>query len=102
MSEKEKHEELGHRRTRADNRYFIGLFEWGSTPRETEIAAEEYMYFRGEQDLTEAHDHKDDRWLKFKQSTLAEEGKKSEGKLGYTGNKFIDPVEPAEDTGEKG
>ncbi|MGI6574416.1 MAG: hypothetical protein ACOX3A_00830 [bacterium] len=59
-------EEILHRRSRADNRFFMGLFEWGSTPRETEIAAEEYMFFRGEQDLTEAHDHKDDRWRQFK------------------------------------
>ncbi len=101
MTKKEKHEEIGHRRTRADNRYFINLYGWGSTPREMEIAAEEYMFFRGELDLTEAHDHKDDRWRKFKQRILAEEGKESEGKFGYAGDKYINPVEPAEDYREK-
>lgn len=101
MPNNENHEEIGHRRTRADNRYFMGLFEWGSTPRETEIAAEEYMFFRGELDLTEAHDHKDDRWRQFKQRNLEKEGKESEGKGGYTGDKFIDYVEPAEDYVER-
>ncbi|HHW92625.1 MAG TPA: hypothetical protein GX735_08030 [Firmicutes bacterium] len=97
MPNKENHEEIGHRRTRTDNQYFMGLFEWGSTPRETEIAAEEYLFFRGELDLTEAHDHKDDRWRKFKQRNLAKEGKESEGKVDYTGDEFFDSVEPAED-----
>ncbi|NLJ33609.1 MAG: hypothetical protein GX349_03330 [Firmicutes bacterium] len=67
MPKDEKHEEISQRKTQADNEYFIGLFNWGATPRETEIAAEEYVYFKGAMDLTEAHDHKDDRWERFKQ-----------------------------------
>lgn len=66
MKEKEKHEEIGHRTKRAGNSYFWGLFEWGSTPREDEIACEEYMFLRGELDLTETKAHKDDRWEQFK------------------------------------
>lgn len=76
MTQKEKHRELTHRKTQADNEYFIGLFNWGATPRETEIAAEEYVYFKGEMDLTEAQDHKDDRWKRFKRKVLMEEKKR--------------------------
>lgn len=37
------------------------------------------MFFRGEMDLTEAHDHKDDRWQLFKQRALTAEGKEDKG-----------------------
>ena len=46
-----------------------------------EIAAEVYV-FRGELDLTEAHDHKDDRWREAKDPGR---GRQKKGKLGYTG-----------------
>ncbi len=75
MVQDEKHEELSQRKSRVDNEYFVGLFNWGATPRETEIAAEEYAYFKGEMDLTEAHDHKDDRWERFRQNALTSDSK---------------------------
>jgi hypothetical protein len=66
MPDKKRQKEISQRRSRADDEYFAGLFGWGFTTREMEIAAEEYMHFLGELDLTEAHDHKDDRWRQYK------------------------------------